>query len=448
MKTYNSMKSSNVLWLGDIPEHWELKRNIAILAERNELSEQGEEQLLSLSQYTGITIRGKNAVKMGMHEAESLVGYKIVHENDIVMNIMLAWNGSTAKSQYNGIISPAYAVYHLIDNSVNPDYLHYLYKTPHFMQYFEMYSTGLIKSRLRLYPQSFLHLSTIVPPREEQDRIVRFLDWKVSEINRLINCRKRQIERLEELKKAVVSRAVTRGLNPDAGMKNSGVNWIGNIPEHWEIIKIKWLFDESDEKNIDETAELLTFSKKRGLIPFSETSDKLPSAKDLSNYKIIHKGQLLENRMQAWHGMFICADKEGCVSPDYSVFSASKYRKLSVKFYEYVFRCDIWVEQFSNASRGVGSGFNRLYTPQFEAIYTVYPEINEQQQIVAYLDEQCKKIDSAIANKQKQIETLQELKTRLISDVVTGKTDVREIAIPEYVHTEESGEFEERADEE
>ena len=161
---------------------------------------------------------------------------------------------------------------------------------------------------------------------------------------------------------------------------------------------------------------------------------------------MLHIGQLLENRMQAWHGMFICADKEGCVSPDYSVFSPSRTQAVNVKFYEYVFRSHIWVEQFANASRGVGTGFNRLYTPQFGAIYTVYPPIDEQNAIVAYLDKTIAALDATIHNVEDEIQLLVELKNRLISDVVTGKIDVRGIEIPEYEYTAEEADTDSEAE--
>ena len=149
-------------------------------------------------------------------------------------------------------------------------------------------------------------------------------------------------------------------------------------------------------------------------------------------------GQLLENRMQAWSGMFICVTCEGCVSPDYSVFNPSKDRYVNVKFYEYVFRNPLQVEQFANASRGVGSGFNRLYTPAFGAIYTVYPPQEEQDEIVDYLDNLKKKYQVTIEKIEAEIETLREMKNKLISDVVTGKIDVRNIVIPEYDYIDET----------
>ena len=136
--------------------------------------------------------------------------------------------------------------------------------------------------------------------------------------------------------------------------------------------------------------------------------------------------------------MFISVDRKGCVSPDYSVFNTSRDRYVNVKFYEYVFRSPLQVEQFANASRGLGTGFNRLYTPAFGAIYTVYPPQDEQEAIVEYLDKITKKFDLMVQKKEEQIEKLRELKTLLISDAVFGRVDVTGIQIPEYEYVEDS----------
>ena len=151
MKKYLCYVDAGLSWVQPIPEHWKLLRNKAFLLERVEKSTTGDETLLSLSQYTGISIKGNDTDKTGMYKAESLIGYKSVFVNDIVMNIMLAWNGSTAKSKHKGIISPAYAIYKVVNDTINPDYLHYIFKTPQYMRYFETFSTGIINSRLRLY---------------------------------------------------------------------------------------------------------------------------------------------------------------------------------------------------------------------------------------------------------------------------------------------------------
>lgn len=435
MKTYESMKSSNVLWLGDIPKHWECLKIGSLFSQRKVKVSDKDYAPLSVTK-NGILPQLENAAK-----SDDSDNRKLVCAGDFVINSRSDRKGSCGVSEFNGSVSLINLVL-ILRNEWNNHYVHYLMRSQPFSEEYYRYGRGIVAD---LWTTRFSEMKNIllpVPPRDEQDRIVRFLDWKVSEINRLINVQKKFISIVAEQKEKIICDALLHGINNDVSYKNTGISWLSSIPSHWKVIKIKWLFDEADERNTDKNAELLTFSKKKGLIPFSEASDKLPSANDLSNYKIIHKGQLLENRMQAWHGMFICADKEGCVSPDYSVFSASKERELNVKFYEYVFRCHIWVEQFANASRGVGSGFNRLYTPQFGAIYTIYPEVSEQNQIVAYLDEQMQKIEAAIANKQKQIDTLQELKTRLISDVVTGKIDVRGVEIPDYEYVEEESDME------
>lgn len=210
-----------------------------------------------------------------------------------------------------------------------------------------------------------------------------------------------------------------------ARYKDSGISWIGDVPEHWNCLKIKRLFDEDDEKNENGEFELLSFSKNKGLIYYKDNNEKEPSAGDLTKYRVVHKGQLLENRMQAWHGMFICVDKEGCVSPDYSVFNANKRTVGSVKYYEYCFRLPMWVQQFANESRGIGDGFNRLYTSQFHKIMAIVPPPSEQKAIAEYLDKKTAQINELVSAKQKQIELLKEYKQSVIANAVTGKIDER-----------------------
>ena len=152
--------------------------------------------------------------------------------------------------------------------------------------------------------------------------------------------------------------------------------------------------------------------------------------------------------MQAWNGMFIAVDKNGCVSPDYSVFNPSLDRYVNVKFYEYVFRSPLQVEQFANASKGLGTGFNRLYTPAFGAIYTVYPPKEEQDDIVDYLDDVIEQFNNMIQKKEQQIERLNELKTVLISEAVFGIRDVSNVYIPEYEYFEDEGASTEDSDDE
>lgn len=435
MSGYENYTLSPVPWIKQMPEHWGLVRGKNLYQKMQRPTSDTDEVVTCFRDGT-VTLR-KNRRTTGFTESLKEIGYQGIRKGDLVIHVMDAFAGSIGVSDSDGKGTPVYSVCQAKGNSNNQYYALLLR---------EMARSGYIQSlyrgirerssdfRFEVFAAQFYP----VPPREEQDQIVRFLDWKVSSINKLINIQKEQIRVIEELKEKAVCEVLLHGIDVGVSYKDSGIEWIGSIPERWKVIKIKWLFDEVDERNTDQTTELLTFSKKRGLLPFAEASDKMPSASDLSNYKILHKGQLLENRMQAWHGMFICSDREGCVSPDYSIFSASKEREVSVKFYEYVFRSHIWVEQFANASRGVGSGFNRLYTPQFGAIHTVYPAIDEQRRIVEYLDKKTARLNAVITQIERRIEGLEELKLTLIADTVTGKIDVRGIDVPEYEYVEET----------
>lgn len=235
--------------------------------------------------------------------------------------------------------------------------------------------------------------------------------------------RERELRLLEELKQGEIAQAITCGLNPNVTMKPTGISWLPFIPEHWQLVRIKYIFRECDEKNENLEYQLLSFSRKKGIVPFEDLNEKAPSASDLRKYKIIRPNQLLENRMQAWSGMFGCSKITGCVSPDYSVFEALNGN--ITEYFAYLFRTPIYVQQFANASKGIGDGFNRLYTPQFGRIMAVVPPIEEQKQIVKHIENRLNSINSLITELQSEIDFLNEYKQRLISDAVTGQINVQ-----------------------
>src|SRR5690606_30157600 len=200
--------------------------------ERIELSREGNEQLLSVSQYTGVTPNETES------RSQDLVGYKKVHKNDLVTNIMLAWLGGLGVSAYEGLVSPAYSVYRLSDGS-DPRFLHYLYRTQLYLAEFARRSKGVVPSRWRMYTEDFGQVPTILPLPAEQTRIAQFLDRKTAQIDKAIAQKERLIELLKERRQILIHNAVTKGLNPNVKMKDSGVEWIGEIPEHWEVRRIK-----------------------------------------------------------------------------------------------------------------------------------------------------------------------------------------------------------------
>lgn len=201
------MKETNIPWLPEVPEHWEIKPIRSLLKESDEKSETGTEELLSLSQYTGITYK-RDAKNIGMFEAESTIGYKRVHPGQFVMNIMLAWNGSYAVSDLEGIISPAYCVFNFISDC-EKKYYDFLLRTKMYSSAFKTESRGIIESRLRLYPNKFYPFYIPVPSLEEQQQIVSYLTEKTSKIDTLITNINKEIENIKEYKQRLISDVVT-----------------------------------------------------------------------------------------------------------------------------------------------------------------------------------------------------------------------------------------------
>ncbi len=246
MEKYNEYKDSGVQWLGKIPKHWDVIKAKYLWNEVFSFSGNGSENLLSVSQYDGVT-QAKNESR-----SESLKGYKKVAKDNLVINIMLAWMGGLGVSEYNGIVSPAYCVYRL-KKAANPKFMHYLYKTPMYLAEFARHSTGVIPSRWRMYTDDFGQVLTLIPPIDEQDKIVSYLDKVSSKIDEAIAQQQKMIDLLNERKQIIINNAVTKGLNPDAPMKDSGIDWIGEIPEHWEQKRLRFLCNikTGDKDTID-----------------------------------------------------------------------------------------------------------------------------------------------------------------------------------------------------
>ena len=419
MERYSEYKDSGVQWLGEIPRHWKTVRVKALLSERVDKSDTGLEEPLSMSQKYGIIPTREMDVVPNM--ASTYIGAKRVFKQDLVFNKLKAHLGVFAISKYDGLVSPDYAVYTPNERTYLP-FMEYVFHTPLYIGEFTRKATGVAIGLTRLYTNGLFAVPFLYPPLSEQHSIVSYLDDKCAKIDKMLEGKQKQIELLAEMKQRIIADAVTRGLNPDVKMKATNIPWLPEIPEHWRVIRNKWLFKEEDEKNIDLSYQLLSFSRNKGIIPFSENTDKAPSASDLSKYKILHKGQLLENRMQAWSGMFGCSFIEGCVSPDYSVFSPLD--GANTEYYAHLFRTPLYVQQFANASKGIGDGFNRLYTPQFQRIYAICPPLSEQHAIVSYITDKTSKIDTLTSKLQQEIESIKEYKQRLISDVVTGQIKV------------------------
>ena len=214
-------------------------------------------------------------------------------------------------------------------------------------------------------------------------------------------------------------------LTPYPAYKASGMGWLKAVPEHWEIRTIKTLFREKDARSRDGKGMLLSLTRAGGIVPHSEVSTKPATASDLSKYKLCIPGDLVMNRMQAWSGMFAVSPYCGLVSPDYSVFTPMTESAIRVQFFERLFKTPMFVDQFAKRSKGIGSGFNRLYTPDFGSVHALSPPVTEQAAIVRFFDHADRRIRRYIRAKERLIELLEEQKQAIIHQAVTGQIDVR-----------------------
>jgi type I restriction enzyme S subunit len=429
LKPYPAMKDSGVLWLGSVPGHWKVRRLKYVLRERDARSADGSEQLLRVSQYTGVTQRKRaDGEEEPDTRAESLVGYKCVEPNELVVNIMLAWNGSMGVSQFPGIASPAYCVYRF-GSVAQPWYFHHLLRSPAYKARIKAVSTGVVESRLRLYTDDLYRLEALVPPSQEQRAIVRYLDHTDGRIRRYIRAKQELIKLLEEQKQAIIHRAVTRGLDPAVRLKHSGVEWLGDVPEHWEVRRVKHVSRILRGKFTHRPRN--DPSLYDGPYPFIQTGEVARAEKSITAYR-----QTLNERGLAVSKMFpagtlvmtIAAnigdvailDFEACF-PD-SIVGFLPRNGVERNYLYYLFRA-MKPELLREAPVNTQGNLN---VDRIGSRGIALPPIPEQKVIVQQIEETIRGLNAAIDPAEREIALLREYRTRLIADVVTGKLDVRE----------------------
>ena len=235
--------------------------------------------------------------------------------------------------------------------------------------------------------------------------------------------RERELRLLNELKESEIASVITRGLNPDVKMKDSGIPWIGMIPEHWTLRRIKYIFTELKEKSENGLEMPLSLSREEGIIPLSEKKNKTMESASYVGGKIVHKGEIVFNRFKA--RLFAISEYDGIVSSDYAVYKCQV--SASSEYMVKLFGTDMYREAFNRKASGIGDGFNRLYTTDLFSMYAIFPPLEEQKAIVAYIEDKCSKVNSLIGELEAEIEYLKEYKQKLIADCVTGQIDVRNI---------------------
>ena len=426
------MKDSGNKWIGLIPKTWGVERIKTIFSERSELSEDGSETLLSVSEYYGVANRAEK-VEDGEYvsRAESLVGYKKCYKGDLVSNIMLAWKGSMGVTELDGIVSPAYCVYKP-SKSVYPRYYHYLFRTSLYTSIFRLYSKGIIDSRLRLYSPYFFDIKAIIPSYAEQQRIAEFLDRKCAEVDEMIGLQEQIIEELKAYKQSVITEAVTKGLNPDAQMRDSGIEWIGQIPEHWEVKRLKSILQKPLQYGANESGSSFNENQPRYVRitdildnDLRDNIEKQSLTEEQAEGYILQHNDILFARSGGTVGKsFIFDEKYGrCAFAGYLI-KASVCQESVPKFIYYytLTSCyEEWKKQIF-----IQSTIQNIGADRYSQLQIPIPNRIEQQAIADDLDEKCADIDSLIQTKQSKIDSLKEYKKSIIYEYVTGKREVNE----------------------
>lgn len=431
MQRYEKYKDSGVDWIGEIPESWKLIKvkffcdiyNGDSLNEtqKKSYSSENSEHLAYISSkdidvnFSTINYESGLRIPKGTN-------FKIATKNSTLLCI----EGGSAGRKIAFTNQEVSFVNKLAclksKKNVNSKFIFYSLKGLIFRTQFFNSLTGLIGgvsiSNIKNFNLSF-------PPISEQQIIVNFLDDKTSKIDQTIANKQKQIELLKERRQIIIQKAVTKGLDETVPLKDSGVDWIGKIPEHWEVSKVKYILKERNERSSDGNEPLLMMSQTYGLVVRADYHSKSEVAKSSEGNKIVRKGDLVFNKLKAHLGVFYKSNIEfnGIVSPDYAVYYSTGVLK-DLKFLELLFRNPKYINEFICRATGIVEGLIRLYTADLFDIYVSVPPDEQQIEILKYLEEIEEKIAKAILLKQQEIEKLKEYKTVLIDNVVTGKVRV------------------------
>ncbi len=429
LKPYAEYKESGSKWLGAVPAEWEVRHLRTLISKRAE-RDRPDLPLLSVAREKGVFVRSMTDADENHNVIpEDLTNYKVARAGNLVINKMKAWQGSMGIAPCDGIVSPAYFVFDF--RIANQAFGQRLLRSKPYVAHFAQASDGVRVGQWDLSIPGMRQIPVLVPSEDEQAAIVRFLDHANRKIDGWVRAKRKLIGLLNEQKQAIIHRAVTRGLHPDVPLKPSGIPWLGDIPKNWEAKRIKYLLREVDNRSTTGLEPLLSMRMHHGLVVFSEHFTRPPQAATLVGFKIVRPRQFVVNRMQAGNGVIFpsCLSITGLVSPDYAVFDP--IADVNVDYLGELFRSRTLRVKFRSESKGLGtgtSGFMRLYNDRFGAIHIPLPPREEQDSILKGIGEQSADLNTAIARTEREIALMQEYRTRLTADLVTGKLDVREAA--------------------
>lgn len=429
MQRYDSYKDSGIQWLGEIPSHWEVKhlRNfLTIFSEKGH----GDKQLLSVTRENGVILRDKeNKEENHNFVPDDLSGYKHVYAGDFVINKMKSWQGSYGVSDYEGIVSPAYFTCKL--RGVNPKFFSRAIRSKAYIGFFMQFSKGIRVEQWDLDPNSMKDIPFVLPPLPEQQAIASYLDTATAKIDEAIAQQQKMIDLLNERKQIIINNAVTKGLNPNAKMKPSGIDWIGNIPEHWEVRKLKHVTSKIGSGSTPRGgAEVyqdsgVMFLRSQNIYNDGLRLDDVAYIVDDVHQKMkgtqVKCGDILYNITGGSIGRCCCynIENEANVNQHVSIVRPSG---INAKYLMFNLQSDNAQRQLRETLKG--GNREGLAAASFKEFLIPTCPKEEQIQIVSQIEKMFVNIDQAIANASKQIALLQERKQIIINDVVTGKVKV------------------------
>ncbi|MBN4073398.1 restriction endonuclease subunit S [Mariprofundus ferrooxydans] len=427
-QTYENMKDSGVEWLGEIPEHWLIKKITHAYKDigsgttppsGNLRYYDGEINWLQTGDLTDGLI-DKTSRKVTLRALKDCSALKLFPRKSLVIAMYGATIGKVGLLNIETTTNQACCV---IGSSIHMEMRYAFYEFQGFKQV--IISMGYGGGQPNISQDLIKSLRLPCPPLPEQKAIADFLDRKTGQIDAAMAIKKKQIELLKERKQILIQNAVTQGLNPDAPKRDSSVAWIGEIPVHWRIFFNRTLFEERVEAG-REGLPLLSVSI-HSAVSNEEMADEdnirgRVKIEDKSKYNLVQPDDIVYNMMRAWQGAIGAVRIEGMVSPAYTI--AVPNELVDSSFFEYQYRSPIFIQQMDRNSKGITDFRKRLYWDEFKQLITIVPPIDEQIAIVAHIETQSAKIDQAIALNQQQIEKLKEYKTTLINSAVTGKIKV------------------------
>lgn len=426
---YEGYRPARMRWLPPVPEHWTEQRAKIFFREVDERSKTGQEELLSVSHLTGVTPRSQKNVTM--FKAASYVGSKLCRPGDIVINTLWAWMGALGASRHVGIVSPAYGVYrpHRAD-SFNPAYLDYLLRTRAYVAEYIGRSTGIRSSRLRLYPNQFLDIALIQPPRTEQDQIVAYLRAQDAHIARFIKAKRELIGLLTEQKLRIIDHAVTRGLNASIALKPSGIEWSGDVPAHWSIKPLKrWVRLNASTLGERTNPDFEFRYVDIGSVKTSRLARELERLRfenaPSRARRLLRRGDTIISTVRTYLKAiwYVNEDADNLIaSTGFAVLTPGQ--EVEPEYLGYVIQSTGFVNRVTANSIGIA------YPAIAETVLGRFPVVmpstlEEQRAILTHIKAESAPLDQAIEQALTEIKLIREYRDRQIADVVTGQVDVR-----------------------